>query len=105
MSHPRFNTRIGFFTFVNPDCSARGGDVTIRVVNQPEHGTTETSSLRDYPGYAKESLRYKCNQTKAQGTQIKYKSADKYTGKDALDVLVMFGEGLAWEVHFDLSVR
>jgi hypothetical protein len=37
--------------------------------------------------------------------QINYKSAEKYTGDDALDLLVLFPAGTAWEVHFDVSVR
>jgi hypothetical protein len=33
------------------------------------------------------------------------KSAEKYVGDDAFDVLVLFPGGFAWEVHFDISVR
>ena len=37
--------------------------------------------------------------------QINYKSAEKYTGDDAIEVLVIFPAGAAWEVHYDISVR
>jgi hypothetical protein len=34
-----------------------------------------------------------------------YKSAEKYVGSDELDVLILFPDGIAWEVHFDISVH
>jgi hypothetical protein len=37
--------------------------------------------------------------------QINYKSAEKYTGDDTLDLLVLFPGGTAWEAHYDISVR
>jgi hypothetical protein len=98
------DTRIGAFTFVNPDCTAEG-NVSIRVTKQPEHGTVESSTTTYYPNYPKENLRYKCNQHKVKGTQIRYKSAEKYVGDDALDALVLFSDGYAWEVHFDIDIR
>jgi hypothetical protein len=46
-----------------------------------------------------------CNQHKVKGMQINYKSAEKYVGDDAFDLLVLFPAGTAWEVHYDVSVR
>jgi hypothetical protein len=93
------------FTNLNPDCGSRGVPV-LRIVNPPEHGTAETAQGDDYPGYPKENIRVKCNQHKVGGTQIKYKSADKYTGKDTMDLLVLFPEsGVAWEIHYEIDVR
>jgi hypothetical protein len=98
------NQRIGFFTSLNPDCTTMG-NVTIRVTKQPEHGTSEITAAMNFPGYSKESDRYKCNQQRARGMQISYKSAEKYVGDDAFDLLVLFPSGNAWEVHYDVSVR
>ena len=98
------NTRVGFWYNTNPDCTARG-EINVRVVNAPEHGTTEISKVGDYVGYAKDSRPFKCNQHKTQGVQLKYKSADKYVGKDAVDVLVIFEDGYAMESHIDIYVR
>jgi hypothetical protein len=39
--------------------------------------------------YSKEHIRYKCNQHKVRGMQVHYKSAEKYVGDDALDLLVL----------------
>ena len=96
--------RIGFFTYLNPDCTA-GGDVNVRVTKQPEHGTVEMSAGSSFPGYPKENLRSRCNEHKVRGQQVYYKSAEKYVGDDVLDLLVLFAAGFAWEVHVNLSVR
>ena len=96
--------QIGFFTSLNPDCSAMG-DVNVRVTKQPEHGTVETVATTNYPGYPKENLRSKCNQHKVRGQQISYRSAEKYIGNDTLELLVLYPGGFAREFHVDVSVR
>ena len=96
--------RIGFFHAVHPDCTA-SGDLTLRVTKQPEHGTVETAATTNYPTYPKENIRVKCNEHKVKGTQINYKSAEKYTGNDEFDLLVLFPGGMGWEIHYDVSVR
>jgi hypothetical protein len=89
--------RIGFFNALDPDCTSRG-DVNIRVTKQPEHGTIETAPATLFPNYAKEQIRYKCNQHKVKGVQVNYKSAEKYVGDEAFDLLILFPGGFAWEV-------
>jgi|SRR6516164_2639638 len=96
--------RIGFFYAVHPDCTA-SGDVNIRVTKQPEHGSTETTTAMNFPGFPKENIRSKCNDHKIRGMQVNYKSAEKYTGNDEFDLLILFPAGTAWEVHYDISVR
>ena len=55
--------------------------------------------------YLKESIRYKCNQHKVKGTLVNYKAAEKYTGDDEFDLLILFPDGVAWEIHYNISVR
>jgi hypothetical protein len=98
------NQRIGFFYALNPDCTA-SANVNVRATKQPQHGTVEITTAINFPNYPKESLHYKCNQHKVKGMQINYKSAEKYVGDDALDLLILWPAGTAWEVHFDVSVR
>jgi len=40
-----------------------------------------------------------------KGMQINYKSAEKYTGNDEFDLLVLFPGGMVGEIHYDVSVR
>jgi hypothetical protein len=96
--------RIAFYTALNPDCTATG-DVNVRVTKQPEHGTVEITTATNFPGYPKESSRYKCNQHKVKGMHVNYKAAEKYTGNDEFDLLILLPTGFAWEHHFDVSVR
>jgi hypothetical protein len=65
----------------------------------------ETVATTDYPYFSKENIRYKCNDHKVRGMQVNYKSAEKYVGNDELELLVLFPNGFAWEVHIDISVR
>lgn len=41
--------RIGFFSALNPDCTA-SGEVNVRVTKQPEHGAVEMSATTSFPG-------------------------------------------------------
>jgi len=96
--------RIGLFVSLNPDCTATG-DVNVRVTKQPEHGTVESVVRTEYTHFPKENIRSKCNQHKVKGTLVSYKAAEKYTGNDEFDLLVLYPSGLASELHFDISVR
>jgi hypothetical protein len=98
------NGRIGFFTALNTDCTA-SGNVNIRVTKQPEHGSTETTTTINFPSYPKENSRSKCNDHKVRGMQVNYKSAEKYVGSDELELLVLFPNGFAWEVRYNIDVR
>jgi hypothetical protein len=96
--------RIGFFAALNPDCTA-SGDVTVRVTKQPEYGTVETIATNHYAHYPKENIRSKCNQHKVKGTLVNYKAAEKYSGNDEFDLLILYPAGFALEYHFDMRVR
>ena len=96
--------KVGFYAALNPDCSATG-DIQVRVTKQPEHGTIETAPEISFPSYPKDHVRFKCNEHKVKGVQVNYKSAEKYVGDDAFEVLALFPNGFAMEVHYDVSVR
>jgi hypothetical protein len=96
--------RIGFYASLNPDCSATG-DVNVRVTKQPEHGTVETAVTTEYVHYPKENIRSKCNQHRVKGVLVNYKAAEKYTGSDEFDLLVLYPHGTAWEIHYNINVR
>jgi hypothetical protein len=101
----RTNQRIGFYTALNPDCTAQQGNFAVRVAKKPEHGNVETIDTMNFPNYPKESIRARCNQHKVKGIQVNYKSEDKYVGSDELELLVLFPAGFAWEVRYEISVR
>jgi hypothetical protein len=37
--------------------------------------------------------------------QVNYKSAEKYVGSDELELLVLFPNGFAWKVRYNIDVR
>jgi hypothetical protein len=57
-----------------------------------------------FPAYSKDSPRYHCTKQKVPGLLLTYK-ADKYTGDDAFDLLVIYPSGLARETHYDMKVK
>jgi hypothetical protein len=97
------NQRIAFLHATNPDCTS-SGDINVRVIKQPEHGKVETTPTSHFPGFSKQSNRYKCNQHKVKGMLVNYK-AEKYIGEDAFVILIIYPGGFAREVRYDLSVR
>src|SRR6266511_2575700 len=96
------STKLGFYTALNPDCTAQGF-LTIRVAKQPEHGSVEIVETISFPNYVGSFS--KCNQHKVKGVLVTYKSAPKFIGSDAVDLLALMPGGFAWENHFDISVR
>jgi hypothetical protein len=96
--------RVGFWRAVNPDCSSMGA-VTIRITKQPEHGKVEIAAASEYASYPKENIRSRCNHHRVKGTLATYKSAEKYTGDDEFDLLVLLPGGFAQEIHYNISVR
>jgi hypothetical protein len=65
----------------------------------------ETVAATDYVRFPKENIRSKCNLQKVKGTLVNYKTAEKFTGKDEFDLLILYPEGFARKLHFDISVR
>jgi tetratricopeptide (TPR) repeat protein len=96
------STTLGFYTALNPDCTV-SGILTIRIAKQPEHGSVEIVETISFPHYV--GSREKCNQQKVKGVLVTYKSAKKFIGNDTVDLLALMPGGLAWENHFDISVR
>jgi hypothetical protein len=96
--------RLDFYTSLNPDCTM-SGDINVRVIKQPEHGTVDTVVATEYAHYPKENIRSKCNQHRVKGILVNYKAAEKYTGSDDFDLLVLYPHGTAWEIHYNITVR
>jgi hypothetical protein len=97
-------TQIGFFHSLNPDCTS-SGDTVARITTQPEHGTVEVTTINSFAIYKKDNIRGKCNEHKVKGPAVFYKSADKYVGDDAIDMLIIFPKGFAWDLHVSLKVK
>ena len=68
-------------------------------------GRSGATTATDFPNFERENIRYRCNQQKVRGQQVNYKSAEKYIGSDALELLVVFPGGFGQEVYLNIDVR
>jgi hypothetical protein len=57
-----------------------------------------------FSSWSKDTVFYKCNDQKVSGFSVYYKSSEGYSGLDRFDLLVLFHDGIAWEVHFTVNV-
>ena len=55
--------------------------------------------------FANNSVSAKCNGKKISGVNVNYKSSGGYLGPDEFDLLVLWPQGFAWEMHFNMIVR
>jgi hypothetical protein len=97
-------TQIGFFHSLNPDCTLTG-ETIVRVTKEPEHGKIDIATINSFAHFKKDNIRFKCNEHKVKGPAVFYKSEDKYVGDDAVDFLVIFPKGFAWDLHVNLKVK
>jgi hypothetical protein len=74
--------RIGFFYYVNPDCTS-GGYMTVRIITLPAHGELTADRGVDYTNFPKENQRYQCNLIKSPVINVYYKSNFGYLGTDS----------------------
>ena len=92
-----------FAALLNSDCSSEDV-VEVKKIQEPAHGSVEIMPTEGHTSYSKDSARYKCNDRKVHGVNINYKSADRYQGSDEFNVLIMYPNGLARQIGFNINV-
>jgi hypothetical protein len=83
---------VGFFTNLNPDCSAIG-EIDARVVKQPENGTVEVETGTGFTYYPENNQRHPCNLKPSPGVRVNYTSKEGFIGKDTFVVEFLSGLG------------
>jgi hypothetical protein len=86
------------------DCSP-WDSIEVRTTKEPEHGTVEIVPGEGFGQFAQNSVSAKCNGKKMRGLNVDYKSSGRYLGPDEFDLLVLWPNGFAWEMHFNMIVR
>jgi len=66
---------------LNPDCTTRTNP-TVRIVEQPVHGTVAINQRTDYPNYPTNNPRSACNKTQQPGVFVDYTPAPGFAGTD-----------------------
>jgi hypothetical protein len=77
--------QLAFLTSLNPDCSVNG-EMTVRVIKQPGHGTAEAGRGVGYPSYRYWDARYRCNRILSEGYQVIYTSNENFKGDDGFEI-------------------
>ena len=96
--------RVGFSHNVNADCSS-AGEIKSRVLEQPKNGVLEMVTEKGFPSYAKDSQKYKCNETQSDVQAYYYKSREDFKGKDRFVVEVFYPSGSYRKRLFTIDVR
>jgi hypothetical protein len=96
--------RIGYFYYVNPDCSS-GGYMTVRILTPPGHGEVTTDRGLDYPNYSKENQRYQCNLKQSPVSNVLYKSNSGYVGTDSFLIEAVSPLGSTITRIYQITVR
>lgn len=86
------------------DCSPLG-DVVVKVLEQPEHGTVQVEKGVAFPNYTPGDPPYLCNARRLPATLITYRAAAGYSGQDVTVVSVFFPDGKAPKIRFDIGVQ
>ena len=95
---------VGFVASLFPDCTSRG-PIVARIIKEPAHGVMTFGNATSFPNYNATSPLSSCNNKKASGLNIDYKSEDGYVGPDGVDIFMMFPDGSAAEWHYLILVR
>ena len=91
---------VGFFTSLNPDCSAVG-EIDTRVIKQPENGTVDVESGTGFTNYPDSNQRHACNLKPSPGVRVNYTSKDGFIGRDTFEVEFLGGLGgdVVWKYN------
>ena len=94
---------MGLWVSLNPDCSSRG-DVAIRIITPPGHGTMTVGKGSGFPSYPEDNVRRFCNIRTTPGTVVKYRSEAGFSGRDSAIAKVLWPDGTLVSVEFRIAV-
>ncbi|HYT45638.1 MAG TPA: hypothetical protein VEP90_25155 [Methylomirabilota bacterium] len=87
------------------DCSNVSDKWDVSISKQPQNGTIELAPSVFFPDYVKDNPRFKCNTNKVRGQALNYKSSPGYKGVDSFTLLIMYPNGFAEEMVYNINVR
>jgi hypothetical protein len=83
---------VGFFTSLNPDCSAVG-EIEARLIKQPGNGTVDLENGTGFTNFPENNQRHPCNLKPSAGVRVNYTSKEDFIGKDTFEVEFLGGLG------------
>jgi hypothetical protein len=89
---------------INPDCTTIG-DVDVKIVDQPAHGTFIVADTQVFPNFNKDNVRSECNSKKVPGLVGTYAATGSYVGDDKLTVRQIDTFGNETIIHYTIHIR
>jgi hypothetical protein len=96
--------RLDFLYAINPDCTSIGF-ATVRILEQPKHGTITIENGTGFTNFPTTNLRAECNKRRSDGVVIVYKPDAGYTGPDSADFDAIFATGSLSKRHYTIEVK
>jgi TonB family protein len=94
---------LGFFYYIDPGCASRE-QPKIRVVRSPAHGTLSVAHGEGFPNFPKSNVRIECNKQRLPGTYVRYRSYDRFTGRDVAEIEILYPTGTVGRVIYTIEV-
>jgi hypothetical protein len=85
-------------------CSS-AGQLTVRVLEQPQHGTLSIEKGQASTDFPKDDERAACNARKSDGTLVFYQSGADYRGADSITLYVISPLGDGVTRHYAIDVK
>jgi hypothetical protein len=96
--------RLDFLYKILPGCSS-AGQLTVRVLEQPQHGTISIEKGKAFTDFPKDDERVACNSRESNGTLVFYQPGADYRGADSLTLYVVSPLGDAVTRHYAIDVK
>jgi hypothetical protein len=96
--------RLDFLYKILPGCSS-AGPLTVRVLEQPQHGAVSIEKGKASTDFPKDDGRAACNTRQSDGTLVFYQSGADYRGADSLTLYVVSPLGDAVTRHYAIDVK
>jgi hypothetical protein len=96
--------QLDFLYKVLPGCSS-AGPLTVRVLEQPQHGALSIEKGQASTDFPKDDGRAACNTRQSDGTLVFYQSSADYRGADSITLYVVSPLGDAATRHYTIDVK
>jgi hypothetical protein len=96
--------QLDFIHYIFPDCKSVG-PVTVRVLEQPQHGVLSIEYGQAFTDFPADDKRAACNARESKGTLVFYQPNADYRGADSITVSALSESGHALTRHYAIDVK
>jgi hypothetical protein len=96
--------QLDFIHYIFADCKSVG-PVTVRVLEQPQHGVLSIEYGQAFTDFPADDKRAACNARESKGTLVFYQPNADYRGADSITVSALSESGHALTRHYAIDVK